>query len=42
MYANNTLRILSSQSSGRCHSIAAMSRNHFLIGFEAPNLGVEK
>lgn len=32
----NALGILSSQSSRRSHSIAAMSGDHFLIGFEAP------
>jgi hypothetical protein len=32
----NTLSVLSGQSRRRGHGIAAMRRNHFLIGFEAP------
>lgn len=32
----DTLCVLSSQSSRRSHGIAAMSGDHFLIGFEAP------
>jgi hypothetical protein len=36
MNPKNTLRVLSSQSRCRGHSIAAMRRNDLLIGFEAP------
>jgi hypothetical protein len=36
MDPKNTLRVLSSQSRRRSHSITAMRRNDFLIGFEAP------
>ena len=36
MNPKNALRVLSSQSRRRGHGIAAMRRNDFLIGFEAP------
>jgi hypothetical protein len=36
MDIHNPERILGRQSRGRCHGVAAMSRDHFLICFEPP------